>query len=265
LSALVTESALVWGLARAGSARWGSAEVLGALTAGAVLVAVFAGWQSRARAPILPLRLFGSRAFSAGNTVIFLLNASMTGAVFFMTQYLQVALGQGPLGAGLRMLPWGIAPFLLAPRTGALADRLGERPLIVAGLALQAAGMAWIALVAGPHVSYATLVVPMSLAGIGFAVGIPAVTKAVVNTSAPGDVGKASGAYSTMRQLGGAFGVAILAAVFGSTGGYASAALFSDGFEPALGTAAALALAGVLLPASSPRPSSAVRERAAAQ
>jgi EmrB/QacA subfamily drug resistance transporter len=245
---------LVWGLVRASSAGWGSPEVVGTLAGGAVLVVAFLAWQARARTPMLPLRLFGSRAFSTGNAVIFLLNGSMTGAIFFMTQYQQVSLEQGPLGAGLRMLPWGIAPFLIAPRTGALADRLGERPLIVAGLALQATGMGWIALITSPHLSYVALVAPMSIAGIGFALAIPAVTKAVVSTSAPADIGKASGAYSTMRQLGGAFGVAILAVVFGSTGGYASAAAFSDGFGPAMGAAAALALAGALAGALLPAP-----------
>jgi EmrB/QacA subfamily drug resistance transporter len=237
---------LVWGLVQANSAGWGSAGVIGPLVAGAAGVLAFLGWQSRAAAPMLPLRLFRSRAFSAGNTAIFLLNGSMTGAVFFMTQYQQVSLGQGPLGAGLRLLPWGIAPFLIAPRTGALADRVGERPLVVTGLALQAAGMAWIALITSPQLPYAALVAPMTLAGVGFALAIPAVTKAAVSTSAPADIGKASGAYSTMRQLGGAFGVAILAAVFGAAGSYASGATFSRGFAPAIGVAAALALAGAL-------------------
>jgi EmrB/QacA subfamily drug resistance transporter len=237
---------LVWGLVRANTVGWGSFTVVGALVAGAVLAVAFVGWQSRARTPMLPLRLYASRAFSAGNAVIFLLNGSMMGAIFFMTQYQQVALGHGPLGAGLRMLPWGIAPFLVAPRAGALADRLGVRPLVVAGLVLQAAGMAWIALVASPHLSYVALVAPMSLAGIGFALAIPAVTKAVVSTAAPADIGKASGAYSTMRQLGGAFGVAIPAAVFGASGGYATASAFSRGFAPAIGVTAALALCGVL-------------------
>jgi EmrB/QacA subfamily drug resistance transporter len=238
---------LVWGLVRANSAGWGSFTVVGPLVGGAVLAMVFVGWQARARTPMLPPRLFGSRAFSAGNAVIFLLNGSMMGAIFFMTQYLQVALGQGPLGAGLRMLPWGIAPFLIAPRAGALADRLGVRPLVVAGLVLQVIGMGWIALVASPHLSYAALITPMSVAGIGFALAIPAVTKAAVSTSAPADIGRASGAYSTMRQLGGAFGVSVPAAVFGATGGYTSAATFSDGFGPAIGTAAGLALAGALV------------------
>jgi predicted MFS family arabinose efflux permease len=202
---------------------------------------------------MLPLRLFRSRAFAAGNAVIFLLSASLTGSTFFIAQYLQVALGHDPLGAGLRLLPWGLAPFLLAARAGALADRLGERPLIVFGLGAQTAGMAWLAVVSTSQASYWALVVPMTLCGLGFAVAIPAVTKAVVSTSAPTDIGKASGAYSTMRQLGGAFGVAILAASFSASGTYASPSAFSTGFRPAMGVAAALALFGLgfgaLLPA----------------
>ncbi|MFJ1561808.1 MFS transporter [Streptomyces mirabilis] len=246
---------LVWGLVRADAVGWGSVEVTGALAGGTVLVVVFLVWQSRARTPMLPLRLFRSRAFSAGNAVMFLLSGSMSASVFFIAQYQQVTLGQGPLGAGLRLLPWGTFVVLLASRTGALADRWGERSLVVAGLALQTIGTAWIALIAAPHLSYPPQVIPLSLAGIGFALAIPAVTKAVVSTSTPADIGKASGAYSTMRQLGGAFGVAITAAVFAATGGYASAAAFSDGFRPAMAVAAgfgvAATLAGTLLP--SPR------------
>jgi EmrB/QacA subfamily drug resistance transporter len=237
---------LVWGLVRADAAGWGSAEVIGALAAGAVLTVAFVASQARVRAPMLPLRLFRSRSFSAGNAVIFLLNASMTGAIFFMTQYQQIALGQGPLDAGLRMLPWGVAPVLIAPRAGALADRLGERPLIVLGMACQAVGMAWIALAATASTSYAALLAPMAIGGIGFALAIPAVTKAVVSTSAPADIGKASGAYSTMRQLGGAFGVAILSAVFSASGSYLSPSAFSHGVRPAMAASAGLALLGAL-------------------
>ena len=237
---------LVWGLVRGTSAGWGSPEVAGTLAAGAVLAVAFAGWESRARAPMLPMRLFASRAFSAGNAAIFFLNASLTGAVFFTAQFLQVSLGQDPLAAGIRLLPWGLAPFLIAPRAGKLADRIGERPLIVCGLLLQAAGLAWIAAVAAPGLAYSAMLAPMILSGAGFAMALPAVTKAVVGSVPPADIGKASGAYSTMRQLGGAFGVAILAAVFAGSGSYASAAAFSDGFAPATAAAAGLAVAGVL-------------------
>ena len=237
---------LVWGLVRGNSAGWGSPEVVAALAAGTLLAALFVARELRARLPMLPMRLFRSRAFSAGNAAIFFLNASLTGAVFFMAQFQQTTLGQGPLDAGLRLLPWGVTPFLIAARAGALADRLGERPLIVAGLLLQTAGMAWIAVIARPGLAYAAMIAPMVISGCGFAMAIPAVTKAVVSSVAPNDIGKAAGAFSTMRQLGGAFGVAILAAVFAAAGSYASARAFSDGFAPAIGVAAGLSLAGAV-------------------
>jgi predicted MFS family arabinose efflux permease len=208
---------LVWGPVRASAVGWGSPEVVAALLGGAMLAAAFIAWERRARAPMLPMRLFSSRAFSAGNAAVFLLNASLTGAVFFMAQFQQAALGQSPLDAGLRLLPWGITPFLVAPRAGALADRIGERPLIVVGLLLQTAGMAWIAVIARPGLAYPTMIAPMVISGIGFAMAIPAVTKSVVSSVAPGDIGKASGAFSAMRQLGGAFGVAALVTVFVGT------------------------------------------------
>jgi EmrB/QacA subfamily drug resistance transporter len=257
---LVTAAALglVWGLVRANTAGWGSAETLGALAAGAVAVPVFVAWQRRASLPMLPPRLFRSRAFSAGNAAIFFLNASLTGAVFLMPQFQQVALGQGPLTAGLRLLPWGIAPFLIAARAGALADRTGERPLVITGLLLQAAGAVWIALIAAPSLAYPALIAPMSILGVGFAVAIPAITRAVTSTVPHADIGKASGAYSTMRQLGGAFGVAIIAAAFAATGSYASPGAFSDGFSAAFGVAAGMALAGavagIVLPSRKHRP-----------
>jgi EmrB/QacA subfamily drug resistance transporter len=237
---------LVWGLVRGNSAGWTSAGVLTALVAGALLGVAFVLREARAPMPMLPMRLFRSAPFSAGNAVIFFLNASLTGAIFFMAQFQQVTLGQGPLDAGLRLLPWGVVPVLIAPKAGALADRLGERPLIVTGLTLQTAGMAWIAVIAAPGVSYLTIIGPMALSGAGLALAIPAVTKSVVGSVAPGDIGKASGSFSTMRQLGGAFGVAILAAVFAATGSYASATAFSNGFAPATGAACGLALAGVV-------------------
>src|SRR2546421_2949826 len=243
---------VMWALVRANDAGWGSAETLSALAGGAVLLIAFLAWESRTGTPMLPLRLFRSPAFSAGNASIFFLNAALTGAVFFTAQFHQVALGAGPLGAGLRLLPWGIAPFLVAPRAGALADRIGERAPVVAGTALVAAGMGWLALVSRPGAGYLAMIAPMTIGGIGFALAVPAVTKAVVSRVAPPDIGKASGTYSTVRQLGGAFGIAILGAVFAADGGYGSPRAFSAGFVPAIGAAALLALvgaaAGVALP-----------------
>jgi EmrB/QacA subfamily drug resistance transporter len=259
--ALVTAAALglVWGLVQGNTAGWGSAEVVTALAVGAVAAVAFAIWEHITTRPMLPVRLFRSPAFSAGNVAVFAINASLTGVIFLMPQFLQVVADQDPLGAGLRLLPWGIAPFLIGPRAGALAGRIGERALIVTGALLEAAGTAWIAAVAAPGTSYLALVAPMTIIGTGFALAIPAVTRSVTSTVPAADIGTASGAFSTMRQLGGAFGVAILGATFAATGSYATPAAFTRGFTPALSAAAALAvagaLAGTLLPARHRHPS----------
>jgi EmrB/QacA subfamily drug resistance transporter len=237
---------LIWGLVRGSSAGWASPEVTGTLTAGVVLAVAFTGWELRARAPMLPMRLFRIRSFSAGNAAVFLMNASITGAVFFMAQFLQAGLGQDPLGTGLRLLPWGVAPLLIAPRAGRLTDRIGERPLVLSGLLLLAIGFTWIAVIASPRLAYPAMLAPMIISSAGLGLAVPAVTKAVVGSVPRADIGKASGSFSMMRQLGGAFGVAIAAAVFAAAGRYTSPAAFSAGFAPAIAAAAGLALAGAL-------------------
>ena len=246
--ALVTGGALglVWGLVRGNTAGWDSLEVVAALAAGAVLIVGFAAWERRAAEPMLPMRLFRSRAFSAGNAANFALYASLYGAVFFMAQYMQNGLGNGPLGAGVRLLPWTATLFVVAPLAGARVDRLGERPFIVLGLLLQAIGMGWIALIAEPGLPYGELVAPLVVAGAGVSMAMPAVQKSIIGSVAPNEIGKASGAFNTGRQLGGVFGVAILVAFFAAAGGYGSARAFTDGFVPAIGASAALSLAGAI-------------------
>lgn len=246
--ALVTLGALgvVWGLVRANQAGWSSFEVLASLTAGVLLIAGFLGWEQRAREPMLPLRFFRSRAFSAGNAAIFFTFASLFGTVFFYAQLLQTALGYGPLGAGLRLLPYTATFMTVAPIAGALADRIGERPLLVGGLTLQGAGMAWLALIAKPGLLYSHMLAPFIIAGVGVSMAIPAAQNSVVGSVASEALGKAAGVNSMMRELGGVFGIAVVVAVFAATGGYASAQAFTDGFGPAIGVSAGLALAGAL-------------------
>jgi EmrB/QacA subfamily drug resistance transporter len=243
--ALVGTGALgiVWGLVRGNTAGWGSPEVVLALAAGAALVGAFVRWELRTREPMLPMRFFRSRAFSAGNAATFFLFASLFGAVFFFAQFLQTSLGHDPLEAGLRLVPWTATLFLVAPVAGALADRIGERPLVVGGLALQAVGMAWLAAIAEPGLAFTEMLAPSIVTGIGASAAIPTSANAVVG--AAGDaVGKAAGANGMVRELGGVFGIAVAVAVFAGLGSYASAEEFSDGFAPAIGVAAALSLAG---------------------
>jgi EmrB/QacA subfamily drug resistance transporter len=244
--ALVTTAALgiVWGLVRGNAAGWGSVEVLGTLVVGAVLLAAFVAWEMRVLEPMLPMRFFRSRAFSASSAAMFFTFASLFSAVFFLAQLLQTGLGYGPLDAGLRLVPWTATFITVAPVAGALADRIGERPLMVLGLSLQAVGMAWLALIADPSVAYSSMIVPLIVAGVGISMAIPAAQSSAVGSVAEGAIGKAAGTNSMMRELGGVFGIAVTVAVFASAGSYASAATFIDGFAPAIGIAGALALAG---------------------
>jgi EmrB/QacA subfamily drug resistance transporter len=246
--ALVTAGAfgIVWGLVRGNPAGWGSFEVIAALTIGALLVVTFAAWELRAREPMLPMRFFRSRAFSAGNAATFFLFAALFGAVFFFAQFLQTGLGYGALDAGLRLVPWTATLFVVAPIAGALADRIGERPLIVGGLALQGVGLGWIAMLADPNLGFSELIVPSIVTGIGASASIPASANAVVGAVAIDEVGKAAGANGLLRELGGVFGIAVTVAVFAGAGTYASPAAFTDGFTPAIAVAGALSLAGAI-------------------
>ena len=256
--ALVTGGALgiVWALVRGNQIGWASAETIGAAVAGGLLLVAFVSWERRAREPMLPIEFFRSRSFSAGNVAIFLTFASLFSAVFFYAQLLQVGQGYGPLGAGLRLVPWTATFITVAPIAGALSDKIGERPLMVAGLALQAAGMAWVALIAAPGLPYSHMLAPFIVGGVGTSMAIPSAQNSVVGGVEETDIGKAAGANSMMRELGGVFGVAVAVAVFAASGSYASPASFVSGFGPAIGVAAGLsligAIAGLALPGRRP-------------
>ncbi|MFI9510893.1 DHA2 family efflux MFS transporter permease subunit [Nocardia sp. NPDC052566] len=246
---LVTGGALgvVWGLVRGNVAGWGSVEIVVTLFGGAALLAAFVVWEARTTVPMFPMRLFTARGFAAGNTAIFLTFGALFGAVFFYAQFLQVVFDYGPLGAGLRLLPWTLTLFCCAPIAGALADRIGERPIMTAGLALQAVGMLWIAMAADPAMSYAALVIPLVVSGVGVSMAIPTAQSAVVGAVEHDAIGRAAGANAMMRELGGVFGIALVVAVFAGSGGYGSAAAFVDGFVPAITVGACLSALGAFV------------------
>ncbi len=237
---------LVWGLVRANSAGWGSAEVAGSLMAAVVLFAAFVAWERQADAPMLPMRLFRIRAFSTANAANFALFGSLFGTLFFLAQYLQAALGYGPFGAGLRLMPWTATLMICAPIAGAIADRLGERRFMVGGLLLQTVAMSWLALIVKPDLAYAQMLLPLIMGGCGISMAMPAAQKSVVGAVAAQEIGKASGALSTLRIFGGVFGIAVAAAVFTQWGSLASPRAFTDGFAAAMGFVAVLAFAGAI-------------------
>jgi MFS family permease len=223
------------------------------LAIGAVLVAAFVAWELRAREPMLPMRLFANRAFSAGNAASFLMFAALLGSVFFFAQFLQTGLGHSPLEAGLRLVPWTATLFVIAPLAGAMVNRVGERTLLAGGLLTMAVGLGWIALIAEPGLAFSEWVIPSILTGVGASMAIPPAQIAVVGAVSDGEVGKAAGANTMLRELGGVFGVAIVVAAFAATGSYASPHAFTDGFVAAIGVTAGLALLGAAVSVALPR------------
>ena len=233
-------------LVRGNGQGWGSPEIVGSLGIGALLIAAFVLWELRTAAPMLPMRFFRSRGFALANTASFLMFFGMFGSIFLLAQFFQTVQGYSPLGAGLRILPWTLAPMFIAPVAGALSDRISPRLIVGTGLTLQAVALAWIGLVSTPTVPYSELIAPFVVAGVGMALFFAPVANVVLSAVRPSEEGKASGANNTIRELGGVFGVAVLAAVFSHVGGYQSGQAFSDGMNTAVLVGAAVVGLGAL-------------------
>jgi EmrB/QacA subfamily drug resistance transporter len=236
--------ALVWAPVRAPEVGWGDPQVAVALVAGVLLLGAFLGWQRGARHPMLPLRYFRVRGFSAANGTVFFMAFALIGSLFMITQMFQLGLGYDPLQTGLRILVWTAMPMLVAPVAGALSERLGNRPFMVLGMLLQAVGMLWLALAASAGAGYGRVVAPLVVAGVGISLVFPTVANAVVGSVPVADSGVAAGTNNTVREAGGVFGVAVLVAVFAANGGYRTAGSFMDGFRAAEFVAAAAAAVG---------------------
>jgi EmrB/QacA subfamily drug resistance transporter len=237
---------IVWGLVRGNEQGWGSTEIVASLVLGALAVAAFVAWELRAQAPMLPMRFFRSAAFSLANVSSFLMFLGMFGSIFLLAQFFQTVQGYSPLGSGLRILPWTLAPMFIAPVAGALSDRISPKRIIGTGLTLQAIALAWIALVSTPTVPYSTLIAPFIVAGVGMALFFAPVANVVLSAVRREEEGQASGANNAIRELGGVFGVAVLAAIFSHVGGYQSAQAFSDGMNTAVLVGAGLVGAGAV-------------------
>ena len=237
---------IVYGIVRGAALGWTSTTVLTSLIAGAVLMAAFLVWESRAAEPMLPLRFFRSRTFSAVNATSLAMYFGVFGSIFLLAQFFQFTQGYSPLEAGLRTLPWTGMPMLIAPLAGVLADRIGSRPLMVTGLALQAGGIGWLASVSTPTVPYGQLVIPFMMAGAGMALVFAPAATAILGAVRPEEAGQASGATNAIRELGGVLGVAVLATVFAHNGSYASPQAYTDGMTSAIWVGAAVLAAGAL-------------------
>jgi EmrB/QacA subfamily drug resistance transporter len=244
---------VVYGIVRGHELGWTSTTILASIAAGAVLVAGFIAWELRAPHPMLPMRFFRSRTFAAANAVGLAMYFGVFGSIFLLAPFLQVTQGLSPLEAGIRTLPWTGMPMLVAPIAGLLSDRIGARPLMAAGLALQAGAIAWLAAISTPTVPYGELVVPFVMAGAGMALVFAPSANAVLGSVSPSEAGQASGATNAIRELGGVLGVAVLASVFSGHGSYASPQAYTDGMTAAIWVGAAVLAAGALVALLIPR------------
>jgi MFS family permease len=236
--------------------------VLTTLVGGTLALVAFAVHQARTGHPLVPPQLFRHRSFTVATVAGLLFSAGAFGAVFLLSQFLQISGGYSPLAAGVCTLPWTAAPMLIAPFTGPVTARIGVRPLLVSGLVALAGGIAWMS----PLVTHATMVyvdyVPgLLLAGIGMGLIFAPSSTAVLAGLPDTDHGTASSVNATARELGTAIGIAVLVAVFEATDGRITPTGFGHSLQLALVVAAAVvavaALVAALMPARTGRRDSA--------
>ncbi|WP_375385895.1 MFS transporter [uncultured Microbacterium sp.] len=257
--------AIVLGIVRGNDDGWSSVPVVTELALGVVLIAGFLLWQSRSRAPIMPLRLFRDRSFSVTNVVGFAFSFGTFGAIFILIQYMQVVQGASPLEAAVQTTPWTLAPMVVAPLAGIFAPRIGTRLLLVGGLFLQGVALAWLALLLSTDLDYAALVVPFIMAGVGMGLVFAPSATALLATLGVIDHAKASGVNSTVREIGVALGTAVMTAIFVGAGGQLSPDLYVDAARPAVMTGAAVLLVGMIVALWLPAGRSTVVEKAATE
>jgi len=254
---------IVFGLVRGNGHGWTSAQILGSLVAGGLLLVAFVAWESRAAAPMVPLSLFRNRGFSATSATMLLTNMGMFGVIFLVSQFLQSVMGYTPLGAGVHGLPWTAAPAVTAPIAGLLSDRLGGRRIVAIGVALQAIGIGWLAAEITATTPYADLILPFLIAGAGLGFFFAPITRLTLSYAPEQLEGIASGTSYALRQVGTVLGVAVLGSVFSAAGGLGSPARFTAGLTAALTVSAAIlgvsALVVLLAPETRPARQAAAR------
>jgi EmrB/QacA subfamily drug resistance transporter len=245
---------VVYGLIRGGTIGWGSAQILASFAGGAALLVLFVAWEARTSDPMLPLRLFRYRAFTLINVATMLFAFGLFGCVFFLAQFLQTVQGYSPLDAGIRILPWTAMPVVVAPIAGAVSDRIGGRPIVAVGLAMQAGGLAWLAAVDTPTVAFPVYLGAFLLSGIGMSLFLAPISGLVLTSVSREEEGIASGVNNMIREFGGVLGIAVMGAIFSAVGGYGPTSTlsagqhFTNGMVAATATGAAMvALASVAM------------------
>jgi EmrB/QacA subfamily drug resistance transporter len=243
---------VVYALVRGNSLGWTSPEIIASLALGAVMLVAFAAWERITKSPMLQLSLFKVREFSSANAVGFLMSAGMFGSIFLLTLFVQQIQGATPLQAGLKTMPWTGTIMIVAPIAGLISGRFGPRLIVIAGMLAQAAALFWLAISTGASTPYPQMLPAFILGGLGMGLTFAPLSAAVMTSVRERLQGEASGAYNSIRELGGVFGVAVLGAVFQHVA--TTPTSWVNGFHTALYVGAAIvalgAVAAAFLPAS---------------
>ncbi len=254
---------VVWGVINGNERGWTDPQIVAAIGVGAVLLLGFVVWEARTRNPMIPIDMFRSRAFAAANTASLLMYFGMFGSIFLLSQFFQVVQGYNPFETGIRVLPWTAMPAVVAPLAGYFSGRIGARPILVVGLALMSLGLGWIAAIASPTAPYIDFVPAFVVSGIGMGMFFAPIANLVLSAVRPEEEGKASGANNAIREVGGVFGVAVLASVFSANGSYVSPQAFVDGMVPAVWLGSAAVAVAAVAALAIPRRVAAGRPRVA--
>jgi len=225
---------------------WGTPGILIPLIGGVLLLAGFVLWEFRAPEPMLPMRFFKSRGFSATNVVSFAMFFGVFGSIFYLSQFFQTGQGYSPLESGIRTLPFTAMPILVAPLAGIFSDKFGARPFLAVGLTLQAIAIYWMSQISSPTVPYVDLLPTFVMCGTGMSLVFAPAANAVLASVRQSESGQASGATNAIREVGGVMGVSMLGVLFASHGSYASPQAYTDGLVAALPLGAAVLAVGAI-------------------
>src|SRR6201995_2462589 len=201
--------ALVDAIIEAPGRGWTATTALAEIAGRLVALAVFVGWELRTRNPLIDLRVFRNRAFSAAAGSVTVVFFALFGSLFVLTQYLPLVLGSSPLSAGVRALPFALAAAALSPVSPLLAKRFGTRVVIPAGMVLMGIGLLDFA-TAGVHSSYPPLAIAVAIMGAGMGLVMAPASNTIMTTVPAHQAGAGSAINDTIREVGGALGVAIV-------------------------------------------------------
>jgi EmrB/QacA subfamily drug resistance transporter len=240
-------SAFVFALLDAETAGWGSVQTIGTIAASLLLLAAFVAVELRSRAPLVPFSIFRVRTVTGANVVGILVGASLFSMFYFISLYMQQVLGYSPIKAGLSYLPLAISIILSAGIASGLVTKVGFKPILATGMGLIALGLLWFTQISVDGSFLGDILGPSLLAAVGLGFAFVPVTIAAVSGIEDREQGLASGLINTSQQVGGALGLAILAAVANAIiGSDASPAKLVEGFQAAFAVGAGFAVIGLI-------------------